>query len=87
MVFLLGRFFALSTTATRVPMTGPSTDKSAKMPDVWPPLRAKLLAVAVILGWGYGGCRPVREALSCGLSSVLVNLPQDSVFVSFRDGV
>lgn len=34
MVFKLGRFFALSTTATRIPISGPSTDMSANNPEV-----------------------------------------------------
>ena len=34
MVFRLGKFFALSTTATRVPISGPSTDMSAHNPEV-----------------------------------------------------
>lgn len=39
MVLRLGRFFARSTMATRVPITGPSTVKSAKIPAVWTALR------------------------------------------------
>lgn len=34
-VLRLGRFFARSTMATRVPIAGPSTDMSAKMPAAW----------------------------------------------------
>lgn len=34
-VFRFGRFFARSMMATRVPMAGPSTDMSAKIPAAW----------------------------------------------------
>lgn len=34
-VFLFGRFLARSTTATSVPISGPSRVMSAKMPAVW----------------------------------------------------
>lgn len=34
-VFRLGRFFARSMIATRVPIAGPSTDISAKIPAAW----------------------------------------------------
>lgn len=34
-VFRLGRFFARSMMATRVPIAGPSTDISAKIPAAW----------------------------------------------------
>lgn len=37
-VRLLGRFFARSTTATRVPIAGPSRVMSEKMPAAWPAL-------------------------------------------------
>lgn len=35
MVFLLGKFLARSIIATSVPIDGPSTDISAKMPAAW----------------------------------------------------
>lgn len=35
MVLRFGRFFARSMIATRVPMIGPSTEISAKMPAAW----------------------------------------------------
>jgi hypothetical protein len=39
-VFRFGKFFARSTTATSVPISGPSSDISAKMPAVWAALTA-----------------------------------------------
>ena len=44
MVFRLGRFFARSTTATRVPIRGPSTEMSANIPAAWlTPVRLAIL--------------------------------------------
>lgn len=35
MLFLFGKFFALSITTTKVPISGPSTVMSLKMPAAW----------------------------------------------------
>jgi len=49
MVFLLGRFFARSTTRTSVPICGPSTVMSEKMPAVCIPLSGWVFALEAIL--------------------------------------
>lgn len=60
-VFLFGKFFALSTITTNVPISGPSTVMSAKMPAVWAPPRAALAALEAILK----GFRSYGEGESC----------------------
>lgn len=56
-VFLLGKFLARSTIATSVPITGPSTDMSAKMPAVcvalrmWDAVFVVMAGVMVMTGW------------------------------------
>ena len=47
MVLRLGRFLARSTTSTSVPISGPSTVESEKMPAVCIPARA-------LSGWDFG---------------------------------
>jgi len=49
MVFRLGRFLARSTTTTRVPISGPSTVMSEKMPAVCIPLRGWDFVLVAIL--------------------------------------
>lgn len=50
MVFRFGRFFARSTIVTSVPISGPSTVMSEKMPAVW---AIALVRVAMLGGGGY----------------------------------
>jgi hypothetical protein len=47
-VFTFGRFLARSMMATSVPMTGPSTDMSAKMAAAW------LTVLVAMVGGGVG---------------------------------
>ena len=50
MVRLLGRLRARSMIATSVPMIGPSTLMSEKMPAVWAPPKAAMLSLAAMVG-------------------------------------
>jgi hypothetical protein len=49
MVLLLGRFLARSIMTTSVPITGPSTVMSEKMPAVWAPPKADMLTALVAM--------------------------------------
>lgn len=49
MVRLLGRLRARSMIATSVPMIGPSTLMSEKMPAVWAPPKAAMLSLAAMV--------------------------------------
>ena len=46
MLFLFGKFFALSITTTKVPISGPSTVMSLKIPAAW---AADLDAIIVVV--------------------------------------
>jgi hypothetical protein len=63
MVRLLGRLRARSMMATSVPMTGPSTVMSEKMPAVCAPPKAAMFNLAAI--GGRVGCEGARVAGSC----------------------
>lgn len=62
MVLRFGKFLARSTIATRVPIMGPSTDMSAKMPAVCAALSGFLTLVAMIAARCGGGVLGIKVA-------------------------
>jgi hypothetical protein len=91
MVLRFGRFFARSTTSTSVPMTGPSTLRSEKMPAVCAPLRGLVFVLDDIAGCGgarvcllVGGRKHgTREAASRGPNAGEFVCRQDAASCSF----
>lgn len=64
-----GRFFARSMMATRVPMTGPSTDMSAKIAAAWLTVRVAIMCrERVVVSGGMSGIASMGGAQDAGES-------------------